>query len=117
MEVANAAIDMWHAEMPGKLKIVTGTTVYAQSVTFYTPDSPSHLIEFNYAASPWITPERVKREGMLIVCTAEDLWCRTQAEKLITPASKQIVRRFTKSLYGLSASEYEFVFTLIPGQA
>ena len=36
MEVANAAIDMWHAEMPGKLKIVTGTTVYAQAVTFYT---------------------------------------------------------------------------------
>jgi 4-amino-4-deoxy-L-arabinose transferase-like glycosyltransferase len=116
IEVANVATDLWRTEMPGKLKIVAGTQFYAQTITFYAPDSPSHLIEFNYAYSPWITPERVKREGMLIVCTLEDLECRRHAEQLMTPASKQVEWRFAKELYGLSAPEYEFVFTLIPGQ-
>ncbi len=114
MEVAAAATELWHTEMPGKLEIVAGTNVYAESISFYSPDSPSQFIGFNYDWSPWITPARIKEEGLLIVCTATDVVCLERSKTMTTAGSKQFVRRFAKELYGVRAAEHEFVFTLVP---
>jgi len=114
MEVASEATALWRAEMPGRLDIVAGTNVYAESISFYSPDSPSQFISFNYDASPWITPARIKENGMLVVCLATDGECLTQAKQMTTAGSKQFVRRIAKVFYGTRAAEHEFVFTLVP---
>jgi hypothetical protein len=114
MEVASAATALWHAEMPGKLEIVAGTNVYAESIAFYSPDSPSQFIGFNFDWSPWITARRIRQDGLLIVCTAADPECLEESKKRMTAGSKQLVRRIAKEFYGTLGAEREFVFTLIP---
>jgi 4-amino-4-deoxy-L-arabinose transferase-like glycosyltransferase len=114
MEVASAATSLWYAEMPGKFEIVAGTNTYAESVSFYSPDSPSQFIGFNYDWSPWITPHRIRKEGLLIVCTAADSGCLEHSKKFMTQGSKQFVRRFARVFRGERGGEYEFVFTLVP---
>jgi hypothetical protein len=100
--------------MPGRLEIVAGTNVYAESISFYSPDSPSQFIGFNYDWSPWITPRRIRQDGLLIVCTAADGECLAHTKEFATAGSKQFVRRIAKVFFGKHAAEHEFVFTLVP---
>ena len=117
MDVAAAATELWRAEMDGRFEIVAGTNVYAESISFYSPDSPSQFIDFNYDWSPWITPARINENGLLIVCIMTDAECLETSKAMMSPGSKQFVRRFANEFYGMRAADHEFLFTLIPGRA
>ena len=114
MEVAKEATSLWHANMKGQLKIVAGTRIYAASISFYSADSPSQLIDFSYKNAPWITPQRIKEDGLLIVCASTDVNCLSQSNVFMTANSMRFTRRVAKVLYGETGSDIEFAFTLIP---
>lgn len=114
MEVAEEAASLWHTKMKGRLKVVAGTKIYAESISFYSADSPSQFIDFSYRDAPWITLDRIEREGLLIVCASTDVTCLSRSRAFMTASSTQYTQRVAKVLYGETASGYEFTFTLIP---
>ncbi|MDP9127826.1 MAG: glycosyltransferase family 39 protein [Pseudomonadota bacterium] len=59
----------WHKRFQSPLQYVVGDTWPAGNVAFYTPEWPHVLIKGDYAISPWISPDSVRRFGGVAV------WC------------------------------------------
>jgi hypothetical protein len=72
-EIARRFGEIWVRETAGRpLRIVTGRNWVAGLVGITAPDLPSILNSGNLTRSPWITPERIARQGMLIVWDGDD---------------------------------------------
>ena len=59
--------DIWHQNVSGPLGIVGGDNWIAMLTGIAAPDSPSIFTDLNMKLAPWITPERLRRQGMLLV--------------------------------------------------
>lgn len=64
--IAEAATAVWTQKAHTPLRIVTGESWIAGLVSMH-PSRPSVFIDGEYAKAPWITPERLRKEGTLIV--------------------------------------------------
>ena len=73
-EMARARAARWSQETGGKpLRIVAGSAWTAGLVGLNQPDRPSIMSAENPALSPWVTPERLKRDGALVVWIHDDM--------------------------------------------
>lgn len=78
-EITNA----WHLATGSPLRIVMGDRDLASAVTFYSPDHPDAMSGFGTGAgAPWITPERLARDGWAAICNADDEKCTDAARQL-----------------------------------
>lgn len=68
-DIARALSSAWTSETDKPLKIIAGSSWVAGLIGLNHPDRPSILTEGVLAFSPWITPERLRREGALLVWT------------------------------------------------
>ena len=112
--VVDAATRAWHEELRIPLRIATGTEAFSLALPFYSSDSPAEFIHFSTKQAPWITTERIAREGLLCVCEATDAGCLEQAKHYATPATKRIVQRFQKKFWGLRGRVIEVVVIIVP---
>ncbi|WP_296516158.1 glycosyltransferase family 39 protein [Rhodopseudomonas sp.] len=67
---------IWNSKVPSPLDIVTGDVVEAGFVVMSARPRPSAFIDADFRKSPWITPERLKRSGTLVLW-ATDQFPRT----------------------------------------
>jgi 4-amino-4-deoxy-L-arabinose transferase-like glycosyltransferase len=93
-EVAVDATRLWHQAFGQRLDIVSGEGAYAYAAAFYSADAPSVLIGFDARLSPWITPERLARSGMLVICRAESAGCLTRAAAFASPGALHVERDY-----------------------
>ena len=91
--ISNRLTDIWARETGRLLRIVAGDDWIAGLVGITARDQPSILSRGNLAYSPWITPARIEREGMLIVWDA---------------ASRRIPPQLLPLLHGLPTGEERF---------
>ena len=94
-ELAAYVSDVWHARVGKPLRIVAGSKPYADSITFYAPDHPSLFIDFDFRASPWISAERVRVEGLAIVCLRADQWCLAETDERFGARGERISAHIT----------------------
>jgi len=64
-EIARRMTSIWMHETQKPLRIVSGDPRVAGLVGLTAPDMPS--IYYDFVSTPWITPERIDKEGMLLV--------------------------------------------------
>jgi 4-amino-4-deoxy-L-arabinose transferase-like glycosyltransferase len=74
---------VWASETGRPLRIVAGDDWVAGLVGLTAKDRPSILNRGNLTYSPWITPERIEREGMLIVWDESSRRIPPQLEPLV----------------------------------
>ena len=79
IEAAKSAAAIWSRETGAPLRIIAGSLLYAEAAVFYTPGDASHFIDFSKKLAPWITDARLAREGLLIICPADDALCLRRA--------------------------------------
>jgi 4-amino-4-deoxy-L-arabinose transferase-like glycosyltransferase len=65
--IAVAALSGWARATSAPLRIVAGETRIAGIAALKATTQPAFLTEFDFWRSPWITPERLKRDGALLV--------------------------------------------------
>jgi len=70
-EISRRFTDLWKAQTGQPLRIVSGDAWIAGLVGITAADNPSILSGPLPSASPWITPERLESEGMLVVWNAK----------------------------------------------
>jgi hypothetical protein len=63
---------LWRERTPLPLRIVAGDRWHAGNVAFYAPARPQILFDGDVRLSPWVTRERLAREGALLVWQPDD---------------------------------------------
>jgi 4-amino-4-deoxy-L-arabinose transferase-like glycosyltransferase len=85
--VSEEVTKLWHSQFGRPLRIVAGT--WAEAVTFYSPDHPDS-VQFDLRTTPWISPDRLKREGYVMLC--DEAFCVPEINRRAA-ASPLAVRR------------------------
>ncbi|HYP69437.1 MAG TPA: hypothetical protein VEP93_01035, partial [Variovorax sp.] len=63
----------WSAQTGKRLRFVIGDTWHAGNVAFYSADRPSALFAHaGYRGNPWVTPEKLKASGAVLVWDARE---------------------------------------------
>lgn len=73
----------WAERMTGPLRIIVGERWHAGNVAFYAPSQPQILLDADFAISPWITRERLAREGGVAVWHPSDHAALQRLRKLV----------------------------------
>lgn len=65
--ISQEAEAVWHAAVPGRLDIVGGDTNLAMLAGLNAYDKPSIFTDLNMRFAPWITRQRLRDNGMLLI--------------------------------------------------
>ncbi|WP_455406882.1 ArnT family glycosyltransferase [Rhodopseudomonas parapalustris] len=70
--LSNAMQSVWRSRTARPLDIVTGSAREAGFVAAYASPRPSVFIDADFTKSPWITADRLKRSGTLVVWSTDE---------------------------------------------
>jgi 4-amino-4-deoxy-L-arabinose transferase-like glycosyltransferase len=113
-ELAHAATELWRKTTALPLRYVGGSQRYEDAVAFYSPDDPHVFIHLDYHRAPWVTPDDLSREGLLVVCSDADKHCLKSAANVSTPQTRRTDLSLVHSFWGYTVGEASFVITIIP---
>ncbi|WP_457151274.1 glycosyltransferase family 39 protein [Mesorhizobium sp. P5_C1] len=72
-KISDEAEAVWHAATPGRLDIVGGHNIVAPLAGLNAYDKPSIFTELNMQYAPWITKQRLRDHGILLVWPGRDV--------------------------------------------
>ena len=102
----------WRSRIGRPLTIVMGNGV--EAVTFYSPDHPDAVPEFDLRAAPWVTPARLAREGYVVLCDqpacAAEIGRRAAAEPNAVRRTFEVSRRYL----GQEGPRARFTMLIVP---
>ncbi len=114
---AAAVLDRnWRRVTTAPLKIVAGPNVLASPVAFYAHDRPNNFADFSPYLSPWTSEQAIVRDGVAVICQADDASCIAQAERLAAqnPASRRSEETLTPRWFGYSGLPKRFTIVIVP---
>ncbi|RWC28215.1 MAG: glycosyltransferase family 39 protein [Mesorhizobium sp.] len=78
-QISDEAEAVWHAATPDRLDIVGGHALVAPLAGLNAYDKPSIFTDLNMQYAPWITKERLREHGILLVWPERDVPSYLQA--------------------------------------
>ncbi len=113
---AAAALHEWRATSKAPLRLLAGPFALASSAAFYIPDRPSTYADFSPYLSPWADDARIAREGVAIICPADDSGCLARMQNLIAagPQGRRSEVTLTRRWLGLAGEPRSFVIATVP---
>jgi hypothetical protein len=116
--VSTQITDAWRMTNFSPLRIVMGDFNLVSAITFYSPDHPDSVPNFVLEDAPWVTPERLGREGWAAVCMADDQSCLDEARRRSADKGDvQFINFATTSRYlGYPGRLARFTFVLVGPQ-
>lgn len=82
-EIALLVNDLWSAHVGRPLTLVSGSWRYAYTLAFYLPGNVAEFTDLSTKKAPWVTLERVAREGIVVVCEQDDSMCFNRAKAVL----------------------------------
>jgi 4-amino-4-deoxy-L-arabinose transferase-like glycosyltransferase len=117
-DVARAATQAWHDTQGTRpLRLATGSETFSLAMPFYSKDSPSEFTHYSFPQAPWVSRERIAREGIVWVCATNDGPCLEQANAFQTPETTRVARTFQKRFLGAEGATTDVVIFVIPPHA
>jgi 4-amino-4-deoxy-L-arabinose transferase-like glycosyltransferase len=113
---AAAAEGQWRQTTNAPLGIVGGPFGLANSAAFYIGDKPTTYADFSSYLSPWVNAQRIDREGIAIICPADDAGCLTGMKTLTDagPAGQRSEVTLTRHWLGFAGAPKNFVIATVP---
>jgi len=108
----------WRASTAKPLKLIGGPFVLVSTAAFYGKDRPSTFAHFSKYLSPWVDDERIRRDGIAILCEDMPL-CLQFMEDVAAPfgggrrAEVTLARRWL----GFASEPRRFVIMIVPPKA
>jgi 4-amino-4-deoxy-L-arabinose transferase-like glycosyltransferase len=115
-QVAQAVELLWRETTDRPLRFVGSYENLLSGTIFYYRDGPSALEIVNPRMTPWIDEARVARDGLAIVCPADNALCMAALDERMArvPAGRRAVVSISRRYMGSSAPAQEFVIATIP---
>jgi hypothetical protein len=110
--ISNEVTREWHQHSDQPLRLVMGDL--AEAVTFYSPDHPDSVPGFDLRAAPWVTPERLEREGYALLC--DQPACANEAARRAASVPQAAWRELELSRrhLGRQGASARFIVVVIP---
>jgi 4-amino-4-deoxy-L-arabinose transferase-like glycosyltransferase len=107
----------WRRHTQRPLSIVAGDMNLVGAITFYSPDHPDSVPDFDLRTAPWVTPERLQREGYAVACDTPD--CVRAAERWTSAAPNAIRREveLSRRYLGQQGKSARFLIVSVPPPA
>jgi hypothetical protein len=104
----------WRRHTQSPLTIVAGDINLVGAVTFYSPEHPDSVPDFDLKAAPWVTPDRLRREGYAVVC--DNPGCAPMAERWTAAESRAIRRELelSRRYLGQQGKTARFTIVIVP---
>jgi 4-amino-4-deoxy-L-arabinose transferase-like glycosyltransferase len=114
--VGEALTREWHATVGRPMTIVIGGVDLAEGVAFYSPDHPDAVPFGSLRLAPWVTPERLRREGWAIACRIQDTACVSHARQLLAmnPSGRAVEIETARSFLGIPGMPSRFLLSIVP---
>jgi 4-amino-4-deoxy-L-arabinose transferase-like glycosyltransferase len=112
--LAPALERIWSGHVDAPLLIAGGMTPYAETVTFYAFGAVSAFPNLTDAFAPWITQERIKREGIAVICLEVDAGCIAAAQARLGEPQAQEVFTLERRQWGKEGAAEGFVALIYP---
>jgi 4-amino-4-deoxy-L-arabinose transferase-like glycosyltransferase len=114
--VAQAVEGLWRETTDRPLRVVGSYENLLSGTLFYYRDGPSGFEIVNPRMTPWIDEAQVARDGLAMVCPADNVLCMAalDARMARVPAGRRAVVSISRSYMGSSAPAQEFVMATIP---
>jgi 4-amino-4-deoxy-L-arabinose transferase-like glycosyltransferase len=114
--VAKEAGAQWHMMTGKPLTIVMGDPYLALATTFYAADHPDSVPNFVPKSAPWVTRDRLDREGFVAICGAGDRTCIVEGQRLAAdrPGITYVPFEAKARFLGVQGKTRDFVLILVP---
>ena len=113
-ELAQAVNRAWRDAFGLPLRVVASTGAWGHGIAFHASDAPSDFTWFDSKLAPWVTQQRLARDGLAAVCVATDQPCVAQGQALATGETHRIELTLARSWLGYTSAPTRFVAWLIP---
>ena len=112
-EAAEAAIHLWREATGAPLRFVSGDRINSLAITFHSNDNTSEFNEFNIRWSPSVTTEKLRKHGLLVLCSGDSPECLEGVRPYLGEKSIRHDIEVTRDLPGAPAFNYT-VFIIPP---
>jgi hypothetical protein len=103
----------WKKTTDKPLRLVAGPFGLISTAAAYMPEQPSTFAEFDIYLSPWVTKERIAREGMAIVCPYDFLHCLADIKRYAPDAPRKDIV-ITRTWLGFESPPEKFTIAILP---
>ena len=109
----------WRRLTGTPLRIVLGDPNFAAAASFYSPDHPDFVPGFDLWRAPWVTEERMQREGFAVVCRADDAQCAAAALRHVAgnPLTQRREIEVPNRYLGHTSATKRFHILIVPPRA
>jgi hypothetical protein len=112
----------WRRTTDRPLRIVGGDYGIANATAFYFPEQPSPYPVLEPETAPWVTPERIARDGAAMVCQlypdAHDctLLIKQAMDKATAnnPPPRRVEVTLTRNFWGVAGKPQRYLIILVP---
>jgi hypothetical protein len=106
----------WKRTTDRPLALIAGPFTLVSSVAMYIRDRPSTWADFSPYLSPWVDDSRIARDGVAIVCPADEGWCVDAITRLARqrPEARRAEIELTPRWLGLPGTPQRFVIVTMP---
>lgn len=113
-EIADLAIDLWHAQTRVPLRFVAGDRDFQLAVVFRSRDNTSEFNNFNFRWSPWVTPEGLATHGLMAICRPDQASCNARAVLHLRDGAKMTPISFQREVWGEKGDVWTMNVYVIP---
>jgi hypothetical protein len=115
-QVAQAVERVWHETTDQPLRIVGSYENLLSGTVFYYRDGPSAFEIVNPRMTPWIDDARLARDGLAMVCPADNVLCMNalNARAARAPGGKRAEATISRTYMGYSDPPQQFVIATVP---
>jgi 4-amino-4-deoxy-L-arabinose transferase-like glycosyltransferase len=115
----------WRRTTDRPLRIIGGDYDLANVAAFYLPQQPDALPLMEPATAPWVTPERIAREGIALTCDLGParepyIGCRNMPTPLLekvaasNPKSRRVDVTIARSYFGVAGKPRHYLIVIVP---
>jgi len=112
--IAAAVEQAWSGATPAPLRLFGSETNIANGAGFYLRGKPLRIDIGGPQDTPWADDARIAREGIALVCAADDAICMHFLTRYAGDAAKRSEVTLSRSYFGVAGAPVRYAIAIVP---
>ena len=112
--IAAAVEQAWRDATPAPLRLFGSETSIANGAGFYLRGKPLRIDIAGPQDTPWADEARIAREGIALVCDADDAICMHFLARYAGSAARRSEVTLSRSYFGVADTPVRYAIAIVP---